>query len=77
MTRTRRVAAFLAAGGLPATVALVEVPAHAATGNSMISVFHGIPGLNVDVYVNGAKLLTDFKPGTIIDRCRCRQVLTI
>ncbi|BFO16369.1 DUF4397 domain-containing protein [Streptomyces sp. KM77-8] len=31
----------------------------------MVSVFHGIPGMTVDVYANGDKLLSDFKPGTV------------
>lgn len=33
----------------------------------MVSVFHGIPGLTVDVYANGDELLSDFKPGTVTD----------
>ncbi|QES46612.1 hypothetical protein DEJ50_00860 [Streptomyces venezuelae] len=32
-----------------------------------VSVFHGIPGLTVDVYANGQELLSDFKPGTVTD----------
>ncbi|MEU0061248.1 DUF4397 domain-containing protein [Streptomyces sp. NPDC006334] len=32
---------------------------------AMVSVFHGIPGLTVDVYANGDELLSDFKPGTV------------
>jgi hypothetical protein len=32
---------------------------------SMVSVFHGVPGLTVDVYANGERLLGDFKPGTV------------
>jgi len=34
---------------------------------AMVSVFHGIPGLTVDVYANGTELLSDFKPGTVTD----------
>lgn len=31
----------------------------------MVSVFHGIPGMTVDVHANGDELLDDFKPGTV------------
>jgi hypothetical protein len=34
---------------------------------AMVSVFHGIPGMTVDVYANGDELLSDFKPGTVTD----------
>jgi hypothetical protein len=44
-------------GGLSAT------PAFAAS--SQVSVVHGIPGQNVDVYVNGKKTLPDFAPGKV------------
>lgn len=33
-----------------------------AAANSDVYVVHGIPGVNVDVYVNGALTLSDFKP---------------
>lgn len=32
-----------------------------------VSVFHGVPGLTVDVYANGDELIPDFKPGTLTD----------
>ncbi|GAA2460136.1 DUF4397 domain-containing protein [Streptomyces macrosporus] len=32
-----------------------------------VSVFHGVPGLTVDVYANGEELLPDFKPGTLTE----------
>ncbi|MEV0238996.1 DUF4397 domain-containing protein [Streptomyces sp. NPDC050674] len=32
-----------------------------------VSVFHGIPGMTVDVYANGDELIGDFKPGTVSD----------
>ncbi|WP_086866927.1 DUF4397 domain-containing protein [Streptomyces viridochromogenes] len=38
-----------------------------AQDTGMVSVFHGIPGMTVDVYANGDKLLSDFKPGTVTD----------
>jgi len=53
-------AALLTFGGL---AALTAGPALAAT--SQVSVVHGIPGQDVDVYVNGKKTLPDFKPGTV------------
>ena len=34
---------------------------------AMVSVFHAVPGLNVDVYANGDELIPDFKPGTLTD----------
>ncbi|MFI8090675.1 DUF4397 domain-containing protein [Streptomyces sp. NPDC086080] len=39
----------------------------AAQDTSMVSVFHGIPGMTVDVYANGDELLSDFKPGTVTE----------
>lgn len=33
----------------------------------MVSVFHGIPGMTVDVFANGDELLDDFKPGTVTE----------
>jgi Domain of unknown function (DUF4397) len=39
----------------------------AATGTSDVSILHAVPGLNVDVYANGKKILSDFKPGTLTD----------
>ncbi|MEU6803314.1 DUF4397 domain-containing protein [Streptomyces neyagawaensis] len=34
---------------------------------AMVSVFHAVPGLDVDVYANGDELIPDFKPGTLTD----------
>jgi Domain of unknown function (DUF4397) len=53
-------ATLIAFGGLGA---LTATPALAAT--SQVSVVHGIPGQNVDVYVNGKKTLPDFAPGKV------------
>ncbi|GHB51790.1 lipoprotein [Streptomyces viridiviolaceus] len=39
----------------------------AAQEQAMLSVFHGIPGMTVDVYANGDELLSNFKPGTVTD----------
>ena len=38
-------------------------PANAATGDAQLSVFHGVPGLTVDVYVNNTLTIDNFKPG--------------
>jgi hypothetical protein len=60
MMRTLAVAAAAAA----ALTLSVAGPSQAA-GTSDVSVLHGVPGLNVDVYANGDKILTDFKPGDL------------
>ncbi|MBG6213306.1 MAG: DUF4397 domain-containing protein [Cryobacterium sp.] len=53
----------IAAGAL---IALVGVtPVTAAEGDAKLSVFHGVPGLTVDVYVNGALTLDNFEPGAL------------
>ncbi|MEU2981202.1 DUF4397 domain-containing protein [Streptomyces hirsutus] len=36
-------------------------------GKASVTVFHGVPGLTVDVYANGNELLPDFKPGTLTE----------
>ena len=38
-----------------------------AGSTATVSVVHGVPGLTVDVYVNGDLALPGFKPGTITD----------
>jgi Domain of unknown function (DUF4397) len=40
----------------------------ASAGGRMatLNVVHGIPGLNVDVCVNGAKAISDFEPGDVV-----------
>jgi Domain of unknown function (DUF4397) len=47
-------------------VALGVVPAQAAS-DARVSVLHAVPGATVDVYVNGDRLLKNFKPGTLTD----------
>lgn len=53
-------------GGLALAVA-AAVPAMADNHESAVSVLHGVPGLTVDVYVNGEEAIPDFAPGTLTD----------
>lgn len=52
-----------AAAGL--MLAASAIPASAADGDAKFSVLHGVPGLTVDVYVNGDLTLDDFEPGKL------------
>ncbi|MFF1274824.1 DUF4397 domain-containing protein [Streptomyces marokkonensis] len=61
-----------ASAGACALALAVAAPATAAPAadgddKAMVSVFHGVPGLTVDVYANGDELLSDFEPGTVTD----------
>jgi hypothetical protein len=54
---------------LATTMALFgAAPAQATGGTSKftLNVVHGIPGVTVDVCVNGAKAITDFEPGDVV-----------
>lgn len=42
---------------------LGAAPGYAAPADAELSVFHGVPDLPVDVYVNGKLTLDDFQPG--------------
>ena len=55
--------AGIAAGALVAVAA--ALPASAAEGDAQLSVLHAVPGVTVDVYVNGVLTLDDFTPGTL------------
>jgi hypothetical protein len=57
-----------AAGAVGAAGALVllATPAMAAD-TATVSVLHAIPGVPVDVYANGERLIDDFQPGTLTD----------
>jgi hypothetical protein len=52
------------AAAIAAAIALAG-PANAAEGDAQLSVLHGVPGLTVDVWVNGDRTLDDFTPGTL------------
>ncbi|MFF6877664.1 DUF4397 domain-containing protein [Streptomyces sp. NPDC012474] len=67
ISRTRL--AIAASTGACALALGVSAPALAAQqqDKAMVSVFHGIPGMTVDVYANGDELIGDFKPGTVTD----------
>lgn len=60
--RTRRAAAVLA---LATPLAVLSVGSAQAADDAQVSVLHGIPGLTVDVYVNGDLTLDNFKPGDL------------
>lgn len=53
---------------LATTMALFGAAPAQATGAQKftLNVVHGIPGLTVDVCVNGAKAITDFEPGDVV-----------
>lgn len=62
---TRFVAAVGAATLLLAAASMsLATPAQAATG-AKLSVLHAVPGLTVDVYVDGERTLNDFTPGSL------------
>jgi hypothetical protein len=48
-------------------VAAFAGPASAQSDTGAVTVVHGVPGLTVDVYVNGDPTLEDFEPGTVTD----------
>jgi len=60
----RTILAVTGAALLPIAFA---APAAAADTDAQVAVFHGVPGLTVDVYANGDAILEDFEPGTITD----------
>jgi hypothetical protein len=64
VTRTRALGALAAL--VLALVGLGAAPASAA-GTATVSVLHAVPGVTVDVYANGQKLIPNFAPGTLTD----------
>ncbi len=65
----RRTAAATTAALIPFALMAAAAPALAATssGTATVSVLHGVPGLDVDVYANGEELIAGFTPGTLTD----------
>jgi hypothetical protein len=60
--RSRALALAAAGTIMLAGTALAAAPAHAAD-DAKLSVLHAVPGLTVDVYVDGKRTLDNFKPG--------------
>jgi hypothetical protein len=56
-----------AAAVLGLSAAATALPSQAAGGTSDVAVLHAVPGLTVDVFANGKKLLSNFAPGTLTD----------
>jgi len=62
----KKLAAAVVGVGLIASLGVVAAgSAVAAAGDGTVYVVHGIPGVTVDVYVNGTKTLPNFAPGTV------------
>lgn len=63
------IAASLGTGALALGAAgpAVALPQADTADQALVSVFHGVPDLPVDVYANGEELLPDFQPGTVTD----------
>ncbi|WP_055693455.1 DUF4397 domain-containing protein [Streptomyces prasinopilosus] len=69
-SRSRKIAT-VTAGACVLSIA-VAAPASAEAraqedGKASVTVFHGVPGLTVDLYANGNELLPDFEPGTLTE----------
>ena len=62
--RTLLAALSLTAATTLAGLAMVPA-AQAAEGDAKLSVLHAVPGLTVDVWVNGERTLDDFTPGSL------------
>ena len=57
---------LIAGGAAGLAIAIVgAVPAAADNHTASLSVLHGVPGLTVDVWVNGERTLDDFEPGDL------------
>jgi hypothetical protein len=61
----RRLIAATAAGSLAVAAALFGALPASAADTAEVYVVHGIPGLPVDVYVDGTLTLDDFQPETV------------
>ncbi|CAL9534581.1 DUF4397 domain-containing protein [Streptomyces sp. Tu 3180] len=72
MTNSRSRKTATATAGACVLSLAVAVPAFAGgtaqeDGKASVTVFHGVPGLTVDVYANGNELIPDFEPGTLTE----------
>ncbi len=57
---------LIAGGAAGLAIAVVgAIPAAADNHTASLSVLHGVPGLTVDVWVNGERTLDDFEPGDL------------
>lgn len=66
--RPRLVLSALATGAAAAAaLPLVLASPASAAEQATVSVFHGVPGLTVDVYANGKEIVPNFEPGTLTD----------
>jgi Domain of unknown function (DUF4397) len=61
----RAVLGAVLAAGVTGGLSLATAAPAAAAENGTVYVVHGVPGLTVDVYVNGKAVLTGFKPGEV------------
>jgi hypothetical protein len=61
----RAVLGAVLAAGVTGGLSLATAAPAAAAENGTVYVVHGVPGLTVDVYVNGKAALTGFKPGQV------------
>ncbi|MFD5497623.1 DUF4397 domain-containing protein [Streptomyces sp. NPDC127091] len=69
-SRSRKIATATASACVLSLAVAVPASADGTAqegGKASVSVFHGVPGLTVDVYANGNELLPDFKPGTLTE----------
>lgn len=64
-TSLRRTLAATTAGSIAVAIALLGASPASAADTAEVYVVHGIPGLTVDVYVDGKRALDDFKPETV------------
>ena len=61
----RTVLGAVLAAGVAGGLSTATAASAAAAENGTVYVVHGVPGLTVDVYVNGKAALTGFKPGAV------------